>query len=196
MAYILTLVYALVVIGLVVFRLRKMGQRVRSSLQALVYRDGIIFLIMAFIPTLLAVALFYTGKTAPAQSATMTLSATLHALLATRAYRNLSDLCERLPISMRFKVSNGTKLDEDTLGRIAFIMGSPRDMHMEQGRSFEQHIPPPPFDTGCSLSGHENKTKSSSPTLSMHSLQVDSTSCTDTIHIVTHQQVSDESSSL
>lgn len=106
-----------------------MGRRVHSSLSEMIYRDGIIFLIMAIVPSVAAVILFYAGRTPPAQSASMTLAA--------RAYRNLSDLCERLLISMRLKVSNGTKLDADTLSRIAFIMGAPQDHNLEQGQMNE-----------------------------------------------------------
>lgn len=156
-----------------------MGKRVRSSLQALVYRDGILFLILAVVPTTLAVALFYAGNTAPAQSATMTLSATLHSLLAARAYRNLSDLCERLPISMRYTVSNGTRLDADTLGRIAFIMGNPNDARLEQGGRADMTSPAYSF---------EAKEEINSLPLSAQSSRGDSTSC-NSIHIVTHQQV-------
>lgn len=141
-AYILTLISAIVLIFLVIYRLKLLGRRVHSSLSELIYRDGIIFLIMALVPTIAAVILFYAGRTPPAQSASMTLAATCHSLLAARAYRNLSDLCERLPISMRLKVSNGTKLDADTLSRIAFIMGAPQDHNLEQGQMEETFAKP------------------------------------------------------
>jgi hypothetical protein len=122
-----------------------MGRKVRSSLSSLIYRDGILFLILAMVPTIAAVVLFYAGKTPPAQSAPMTLAATIHSLLAARAYRNLSDLCERLPVSMRLKVSNGTKLDADTLGRIAFVMGAPHEHSLEQGRKVSEQYGGPEY---------------------------------------------------
>jgi len=186
-----------------------MGQRVRSSLQALIYRDGILFLILAVIPTIVAVALFYTGKTAPAQSATMTLTATLHSLLAARAYRNLSDMCERLPFSMRIKVSNGTVLDADTLGRIAFMMGAPQDSKLEDQISHRPDsscLSKPGFEsafaynngsiadnwnsttTAASPDVKEEVTSISSPRLSMQtSSQTDNGS--NSVHIITKQEI-------
>lgn len=80
-------------------------------------------MLLTCVPTAVAVALFYAGRSAPAQSSAMTLAAALHSLLACRAYRNLSNFCERLPVAWRVKVSNGTMLDRDTLARIAFITG-------------------------------------------------------------------------
>jgi len=122
-AYAWTLTFDFIIIGLICSRLWQMGKRTQSSFTALIFRDGVKFMLLTCVPTAVAVALFYAGRSAPAQSSAMTLAAALHSLLACRAFRNLSNFCERLPVAWRVKVSNGTMLDRDTLARIAFITG-------------------------------------------------------------------------
>lgn len=67
--------------------------------------------------------MFFVGRTSAWQSSALTFSCIFHALCAMRAYSNLSDYCDRLPASLRYKVSNGTMLDRETLARIAFQVG-------------------------------------------------------------------------
>lgn len=126
-AYLGTFAMDIVMIGLSAYRLAKMGKAVRSSFWTILFNDGISWCFLTICPTLTAIICFYLGKTIPTQSAALIVASTLHALLACRAYRKLSDFADTLPLSFcaRDKVRNGTMLDADTLARLAWISGNP-----------------------------------------------------------------------
>lgn len=151
-AYVLVLFSDLFIMGLVTYKLVQLRHNAGSSLLNLLVRDGIIYAGICALPTIVAIAVFLIADdNASLRSSALTFTCLLHALLACRAFvsnkfslivfayltrltdhhtslfslaqMNLSNLCERLPTSIRMKVSSGTMLDQDTLARIAFHLG-------------------------------------------------------------------------
>ncbi|PWN22673.1 hypothetical protein BCV69DRAFT_296653 [Microstroma glucosiphilum] len=115
-----------IIIALSTYRLANMRRAARCGFWLVLLNDGISWSLFTLPPTMGAVFTFYLGKTTPAQGIALVISSTMHAIIACRAYRNLSDFADTLPLSFcaRDKVRNGTMLDQETLARLAWLKGS------------------------------------------------------------------------
>lgn len=113
-------------VSLAAYKLMQIRQAARSSFWTILLNDGISWCLLTLAPTLAAILCFYLGRTVPVQSTALVISSTMHAILACKAYRKLSDFAETLPPSFcpKEKVANGTMLDPDTLARLAWMSGS------------------------------------------------------------------------
>lgn len=112
--------------GLSAYRLASMRRAARCGFWLVLLNDGISWCFFTLPPTMGAVFTFYLGKTTPAQGIALVISSTMHAIMACRAYRNLSDFADTLPLSFRArdKVRDGTMLDQETLARLAWFTGA------------------------------------------------------------------------
>lgn len=115
-----------VIMGLSAYRLASMRRAARCGFWLVLLNDGISWSLFTLPPTMGAVFTFYLGKTTPAQGIALVISSTMHAIIACRAYRNLSDFADTLPLSFcaRDKVRDGTMLDQETLARLAWFTGA------------------------------------------------------------------------
>jgi hypothetical protein len=115
-----------IIMGLSAYRLASMRRAARCGFWLVLLNDGISWSLFTLPPTMGAVFTFYLGKTTPAQGIALVISSTMHAIIACRAYRNLSDFADTLPLSFcaRDKVRDGTMLDQETLARLAWFTGA------------------------------------------------------------------------
>lgn len=124
-SYVAAIALDLTAVALAAHKLMKIRHVARSSFWSILLDDGISWCFLTLAPTTAAILCFYLGKTIPAQSTALVISSTMHALLACRAYRKLSDFADTLPASFcpKDKVANGTMLDPDILARLAWMSG-------------------------------------------------------------------------